>query len=121
MAKNSQGLPLAELTPGSSVNLSFQLKFNGNVQQFPAFRVPPGMSVLLYSVNGGAVNANGCGICEDPEGLGAPGGPFLSSARVIPAGADVVVPWAIDNLCQIFARGTIGDGLLAVLQLNQVG
>jgi hypothetical protein len=110
-------LPLAETERGPSLSLSFQLVFKvtGKAMQFPAYRIPPGMSVTLYTVNGGAVNANPSFISLYPEALGT------SSGRICPAGADVSVPWNIDNLCELFASGTEGDGMLAVLQLAQVG
>ena len=110
-------LPLAELSPGPSLSLSFQIVFavTGQAVQFPPYRIPPGMSVTLYTLNGSAVNAHSSSIGLYPEALNT------SSARIIPAGADVSVPWNIDNLCELFAAGTEGDGLLAVLQLAQVG
>ena len=73
------------------------------------------MSVLLYTTNGISVNTNGCFIAQYPEAIGN------SSSRCCPPGADVTVPWALDNLNEIYAAGAVGDGLLAVLQLPQVG
>lgn len=117
MNKAPQPLPLAESQPGPAVTLTIQIKFTvtGAAVQFPAYRIPPGMSVTLYTVNGNAVNANPSSIALYPEALNT------SSGRMCPAGADVSVPWAIDNLCELFASGTAGDGMLAVLQQAQIG
>jgi len=88
MTKNAP-LPLAQLQPGPAISLSFQLifKVTGQAHQFPAYRIPPGMSVTLYTVNGSAVNANPSSIALYPEAL------KTSSGRICPAGADVSVPW----------------------------
>lgn len=121
--KQAPPLPLAMTEAGPSQSFSFQLLFNSDaytVQQFPNFRIPPGMAVNLYPINGAKVNSFPCAIAEFPEALGNEGN-FTSSARVIPPGADVQIPWALDNLNQLHVTGYLGDGLLAVLQLAQVG
>jgi len=108
---------LAQMQPRNSLNLSFQLIFAADNQPVnaPAFVVPPGASVTLRSINGSAINAQGCSISDHYEGVGRSGALFL------PPGADVSVPWPVDNTNQIWVSGKAGDGLLISVQASQVG
>jgi hypothetical protein len=110
-------LPLASEQPGPSMNIRFQLVFtddNGFIQ-CPGFQVAPGQVVTLRTVNGATLNASTIFVADYPEQL------FTSSAFAIPPGADVTVPWPIDNTAQIFAKGDTTDGLLVSIQQASIG
>lgn len=109
-------MPLAQQQPGPPINVRFQLVFKATNTpvQCPAFVVPPGASITLRTVNGATVNANECFVAERYALLGT------SSQMAFPAGADVSLPWPVQNTAEIFAQGTMGDGLLVMVQLSQI-
>jgi hypothetical protein len=118
MAKPPAALPLAMEQPGSAYMILFQMRFAADnvAQQCPAFRILPGMVVTLRTVNGSVVNANACQIADSPEGaIHSWGG------TAIPPGADVTLPWPVENTGQIWAAGEVGDGLLITIQKQQIG
>lgn len=108
---------LAEEQPGPPLYETFQLIFKAtNVpQSFPAFQIPPGGSVTLYPTTNTGVNANASQVASRASELGT------SAARIIPAGADVAISIAVDNLGNIWTMGTANDGMLAVVQAPQIG
>ena len=110
-------LPLSEQAPGPAVQTQIQMVFAATKvpQQFPNQIISPGQSVVLYTVNGSTVNANPSSVAKYPEAL------WTSSARLCPAGADVSIPMTVNSLGEIWAAGTEGDGLLAVISQASVG
>ena len=79
--------------------------------QGPGLTVPPGCSVTIEPVNGAGLNTETCYIAQYAEALGTP------LARPLVKGTgDVVLPWPVSNLCEIYASGTPGDGILIKVQ-----
>lgn len=105
-------LPLAQNEPGPPTNLSFQLVFPASgVAQGPSFVVPPGCSVTCEPVGPAGLNAAACYLAQYYDQLNT------SYARIIvPGTGDVVVPWPVANLVQIYAFGEVGQGLLIKVQ-----
>jgi hypothetical protein len=103
--------PLIVTTPGQSFQTTFQLVFKvtGQVYRFPSFRIQPGMVVILSPINGGSVNAHPCGVADRASLVGT------SSGSILPAAADVSLPWLTDDTGKIFASGQSGDGILLTI------
>ena len=112
-------LPLADQLPRGSMNLRFQMVFANYdaPMQAPGWRVPPGAIVTLRPVNGSRLNTGTIFVSETPEGtLNS-----TASLALIP-GADVAVPWPIDNLAELWACSqAAGDGLLITVQQQSIG
>jgi hypothetical protein len=107
MAQPKPPTPLIVTTPGPAFRISFQLVFPvARVIQCPSFRIQAGMSVTISPINGLAVNSEPCFIAERASLVGT------SAGSVLPAAADVSISWLTDNTGKIFAKGTLGDGLL---------
>lgn len=103
--------PLIVTTPGNAFRTSFQIVFavTGKVYQVPPFRVQAGMSILISPINGSAVNAHPCSLADRISLVGT------SSGSVLPAAADVSIPWLTDNTGKIFVAGFVGDGILVTV------
>jgi hypothetical protein len=111
MAKNNKPapLPLAQNEPGPPTNLYFQIAFKvtNAIYQGPGFVIPPGCTVTVEPVNGTGLNAQTCFVAPYSAALGT------NSARPIVQGTgDVVIPWPVGNLSELYCTGTEGDGLL---------
>jgi hypothetical protein len=113
MQRKNMPLPLAQNEPGPPTNFNVQIIFGvtGQRYQAPGFIVPPGCTVTVEPVNGTDLNVNPCYVAQDSAAIGT------NRARVIVAGTgDVVVPWPVANLAEIYCSGTDGDGLLIKVQ-----
>lgn len=120
--KSIPQLPLAQFQPHAPLNHFFQVVTGGagggvTVYQGPSFRVPPGATVTLRPTNGGAVNVNESYVGHYPEQV------KNRLCATLPAGADVSLPWPVENLNQIWmmAGGAAPDGILITVQESSVG
>lgn len=115
-------LPLAQQQPGPSLNIRFQIIFAvPNVAvNVPGFRCAPGTSIELRTTNGITLNTAPVFIAETPEGLGL--GTGARGGIALPPGADVTLPWPVDNTAEIWCMGGAeGDGLLISIQQASIG
>jgi hypothetical protein len=110
---------LAQMQPRNAVNYSVQLIFQatGVPQRFPALQVPAGLGVTLQGSNGTGANAQVSFVALYPEQLTSAGRYTINPS--ISASSDVSFP--VDNLCQIWAVGTEGDGILASVRGSSIG
>ena len=76
-------------------------------------RVQPGHTVLVRGHNGGAGNTNNVRVSRWAESLGSIGGNSITP--------DTEIVFPVDNLCNIFAVGTAGDGLIITVQQQRIG
>ena len=89
------------------------LSATGVVQAMQYGVVPPGHTVLVRGHNGGAGNTNNVRVSRWAESLGSIGGNSITP--------DTEIVFPVDNLCNIFAVGTAGDGLIITVQQQRIG
>jgi hypothetical protein len=111
---------LSQTQPRNAINFTTQLVFAATdvPQRFPALIVPHGLSVALRGVVGGTVNTNAAYIATTRDELTeAASGRYTIS----PESQNTVVSFPVDNLGQIWAMGTKGDGLIASVMGASIG
>lgn len=114
-------LPLAQFQPHPPLNFSFQIVFANATSdpyfawQGPNFQVPDGATVTLRPANGIRLNSQACNVAESPHGC------YFTNNLTLAPGADVAVPYPVRNLNEIFAKGTINDGVLIQVTMPSVG
>jgi hypothetical protein len=101
--------PNTGLVPRKAINYSMRMIFtaSGVPQPSQALRVPANTTVYIRAHNG------------TPTGNAAPCRVALSAAELSQGSTsgDVITPdteisYPVDNLCQIWAAGTLGDGII---------
>ena len=115
------GLKLQQSEPRPAINISIQLYFLVTNQpiRFPPLTIPKGLSVTLRGVNGAAINANPAYVGNYADQL--LGGTTTHNSGRLSISPDTAQSYPCDNLAQIWAMGTAGDGLLASIFAASIG
>lgn len=102
--------------PRKAIFAVIQITFAASNQplRFPQYLVPLGCSVSLRGDSGVGVNAAVVFAAANPGAL-QPGG---RRASITP---DTEITYPVDDIGQIWAMGTAGDGLLATIRGGAVG
>ncbi|HMG85589.1 MAG TPA: hypothetical protein VK574_07590 [Terracidiphilus sp.] len=102
--------------PRGAIFAVIQITFAASNQpiQFPQYLVPLGCSVSLRGDSGVGANAAIVFAAANPSAL-QPGG---RRASITP---DTEITYPVDNVGQIWAMGTAGDGLLATIRGGAIG
>ena len=114
-------MPLAQLQPHRAESFIFALVLPqaaagvAKVVQGPNFRLPPGAQISGRPAGPNGVNGAVAFMATQYEsalhvGFGGIAGPVA----IIPPAADVVVPWAVDNLNELWFTAGQGAAALAV-------
>jgi hypothetical protein len=115
--KNSPplGQGLVSSQPRKAINFTIPLIFQatGVPITFPGLIVPEGLSVSLRGATALGVNASIVRVAENREGLQSGGGRIITP--------DTEISFPVDHLGQVWAVGTLNDGLIATISGVPIG